>query len=333
MTTDSPKELSSEVVQSAIKDLYGITSIKSPNEIGEGIENAVWIYYTGNQDFIVKIFSYSKTINDDVHEEVLLYNYLLQHGIHVPEVMPTVTGNNVSLISNTYPAILMKYENLKRISASDLTTHQLHKIATTIAHMHKVLIDYGRKEHIRMTVHDAMSIYNHSLRDFDEIFLISPNAKSPYLKDHERLREIRTDAINYLKNQKLEEELTKSVLHNDLGLGHILFREDGEIYIYDFSDFEYGAVALDLGVLFFNFYREGQLTIEQWKNTIEKFLSVYTETIDLTENDKKAIQIFTISRMLEHIRYLDRMSIKEGHPMDDMGVRKRYDLLEQLYLS
>lgn len=75
------------------------------------------------------------------------------------------------------------------------------------------------------------------------------------------------------------------------------------------------------------------MTIDQWKSMIEEFLSVYTQNVPLTENDKKAIDIFTVSRMLEHIRYLDDRSMKEGHTMDDKGIKKRYDLLEQLYLS
>lgn len=333
MSKASPKDLSSEVVQSAVQELYGIKSIKPPTSIGEGIENAAWIFYTQKQDYILKIFSNSETIEGDVNEEVLLYNYLLQHQINAPEVIPTLEGVNVPVIcSDTYPAILMKYEKLKRVPASDLSQKQVHKIASSIAHMHKVLMNYPRTERIKPTTHDAMSIYNHSLKDFD-MFLTSPNAKSPHLQDHARLRKIRTDAINYLQKQKLEKELTKSIIHNDLALGHVLFLQNGDIYIFDFSDFECGAVALDLGVLFFNFYREGQLTIEQWKSMLEEFLSVYTQTVKLTDNDKKAIQIFTVSRMLEHIRYLDRMSIREGYPVDEKGVKKRYDLLEHLYLS
>jgi len=331
----SPKKLPSEFVQATVKELYGITSIQPPTSIGEGIENAAWIFYTGQQEYILKIFDYSETIEKDVNEEVLLYEYLLQHGIHVPEVRSALSGKKVPVIKAydmIYPEILMKYEKLRRIPASNLTKEQLHKLAATISHMHNVLMRYPRIQHIRPTVHDAMSIYDHSLKDF-ELFLTSPNAKSSFLQDHERLRKIRTDAIEYLKKQKLGSDLTKSVIHNDLALGHLLFLQDGEIYIFDFSDFEYGAVALDLGVLFFNFYREGDLTIDQWKSMTSEFLSIYTEKVPLTESDRKAIDIFTVSRMLEHIRYLDRLSIREGHPVDDKGVKKRYDLLEHLYLT
>ncbi|MBI4084802.1 MAG: phosphotransferase [Candidatus Levybacteria bacterium] len=325
----SPKQLSSEFVRSAIHKLYGITSIKPPKAEGEGIENAVWIFHTERQDFIAKIFDHSDTIAKDVNEEVEIYEYLRSHDIHTPEVVPSLSGERVALITVDLPVIVMKLEKLKRISASDLSKDQLNIIATTVSKMHSVLMHYPRIEHIRPSSHDAESIYDHSMKDFD-LFLTSPNAKSPYLQDHERLRKIRNDAINYLQRQKLGSDLTKSVLHNDLALGHLLFLEDGELYIFDFSDFEYGPVALDLGVLFFNFYREGEITIDQWKSMIEEFLSVYTQNVPLTENDKKAIDIFTVSRMLEHIRYLDDRSIKEGHIMDDKGIKKRYDLLEAL---
>jgi len=331
----SPKQLSSEFVRSAIHKLYGITNIEPPKAEGEGIENAVWIFHTEKQDFIAKIFDHSETIEKDVNEEVKIYEYLRKHGIHAPEVIPSLSGERVALIavdSTSYPVIVMKFEKLKRIPASDLSKEQLYTIATTVSKMHSILLHYPHIKHIRPSSHDAESIYDHSMKDFD-LFLTSPNAKSLYLQDHERLKKIRNDAINYLQGQKLGSDLTKSVLHSDLALGHLLFLEDGELYIFDFSDFEYGPVALDLGVLFFNFYREGEITIDKWKAIIKEFLSVYTQNVPLTENDKKAIDIFTVSRMLEHIRYLDDRSIKEGHPMDDKGIKKRYDLLEQLYLS
>lgn len=331
----SPKNLSADFVLSAVQNLYHITSIKLPEKKGEGIENAAWVFHTEKGNFIIKIFEKSETIIQDVKEEVLLYEYLLSHDIHVPEVLPSVTNKKVVILTKNklqYPAMLMKYETLKRYKASALSKEQLNNIASTIAHMHKVLMVYPRKDHVRKSIHDAMAIYNHSMKDFDR-FLTSPNAKSSYLQDHERLRKIRTDAINYLQKQKLAENLTQSVLHNDLALGHLLFLPDGKLYIFDFSDFEYGPVALDLGVLFFNFYREGELTIKQWRLMIKEFLFVYTNIVPLTENDKKAIDIFTVSRMLEHIRYLDDMSTEQGFPVDDKGVKKRYDLLEQLYLD
>lgn len=332
MSGMSPKELSSDFVQTIVSQLYGIKSIQPPKFIGEGVENAVWILYTDQQNYALKIFSPGETVEKDVNEEVLLYEYLLQNKINVPEIIPSFEGKKVVLIhSDIFPIILMKLEVLKRFSASDLSREQLHKIAATVSHMHKVLMNYPRMGHVRVTTHDAMSIYNHSIKDFDA-FLVSPNARSPHLSDHDRLRKIRSDAIHYLRQQKLDEELTKTVLHNDLGLGHLQFLPNGEVYIFDFSDFEYGPISLELGVLFFNFYREGELTIEEWRSMIEEFLAIYTKTVSLTDNDKKAINIFTVSRMLEHIRYLDRMSIKEGHSMDDKGVKKRYDLLEQLYL-
>lgn len=328
----SPKDLTSDFAQSVVSQLYGIKSTKPPTYIGEGVENAVWIFYTDKGNYVLKIFSPSETIEKDVNEEIFLYEYLLQHDINVPQVIPSLEGKKVPFVhSNTFPIILMNLEDLKRVPASDLSKEQLHTIASTISHMHKVLMSYPRKDHVRITTHDAMSIYNHSLKDFDR-FLISPNATSPHLLDHERLKRIRADAIHYLEQQKLEAGLTESVLHNDLALGHIQFLSNGQIYIFDFSDFEYGPVSLDLGVLFFNFYREGKQTIEQWRSMTEEFLSIYSVTIKLTDNDKKAINIFTVSRMLEHIRYLDNMSIKEGSPVDDEGVKKRYDLLEQLYL-
>ena len=113
--------------------------------------------------------SVAKQIEKDINEEVLVYEYLLQHNIHAPEVIPSRTNEKVSIIKTgswSYPAILMRFEKLKRVPASDLSNEQLHKIAFTVSHMHDVLIDYPRKEYIRPTIHDAMSIYNHSLNDF-----------------------------------------------------------------------------------------------------------------------------------------------------------------------
>lgn len=335
MNNKSPKNLPIELIVSTVHNLYGIRSVKPPRAEGEGIENAAWVFYTTNQDYIVKIFDFSKTIVKDVNEEVLLYDYLLHHGIHAPEVIHSLSGKKVTLITSdsvSYPMIIMKYEKLMRIPASDLTKEQLRIIAATISSMHSVLMNYSRIEHVRPSTHGEMSLYDHSMKDFD-MFLTSPNANSPHLQDHERLKRIRKDAINYLNRQKLGADLTKSVLHNDLALGHLLFLDNGDLYIFDFSDFEYGPVALDLGVLFFNFYREGEITIERWRSMISEFLAVYTQVMPLSKNDKKAIDIFTVSRMLEHIKYLDERSIKEGHTMDDNGIKKRYDLLEQLYLS
>lgn len=331
----SPKILSADFILSAVQKVYDLQLTKPPQAIGEGIENAAWVFHTHKGNFIIKIFEKGETIIKDVKEEVSLYEYLLHHDIHVPEVILSVTNEKVVILTKDdllYPAILMRYETLTRYPASALSKEQLNKIASTIAHMHKVLMVYPRKEHVRKSIHDAMAIYNHSMKDFDR-FLTSPNAKSLYLQDHERLRKIRTDAINYLQKQKLAENLTRSVLHNDLALGHLLFMPNNDLYIFDFSDFEYGPVALDLGVLFFNFYREGDLTIEEWRSMIKDFLSIYTKIVPITQNDKKAIDIFTVSRMLEHIRYLDDMSTQHGFPVDDKGVKKRYDLLEQLYLD
>lgn len=331
----SPKTLTADFVQSFIEENYGIVSDKPPKPEGEGIENAAWIFSTDSQNYIVKIFDASATIENDVNEEVLLYDYLREHDINTPEVIPNQSFKKVSIIETgglRFPTIVMVFEGLKRYTASELSKEQLEKIASTVSRMHKVLMDYPRKSHIRQSSYDAESIHTHSMKDF-EMFLTSPNAKSSYLHDHDRLRKIRKDAINFLNRQTIETNLTRTVLHNDLALGHLLFLPSDEIYIFDFSDFEYGSVALDLGVLFFNFYREGELSMKKWRSMIDDFLAVYTQTVPLTENDKKAIDIFTVSRLLEHVRYLDERSIKENHMMDDKGIKKRYDLLEQLYLA
>jgi len=334
MHNTSPKNLSSAVVETTINELYGIKSTKQPPVfISEGVENAAWLFYTEHGNYVLKIFSASETIEKDVHEEVLLYEYLLDQSINTPKVVSSLDSKKISFIQRgRFPIVLMELEDLKKISASDLSKDQIEKIATTVSHMHQVLMNYPRKDRVRVTEHDAMSIYNHTLEDFDT-FLTSPNATSPHLQDHERLKRIRMDAIRYLHRSKLEKDLTQTVLHNDLGLGHIQFLPNGEIYIFDFSDFEYGPVALDLGVPFFNFYREGNLTINQWRAMTKDFLAIYSNEIPLTQNDEKAIDIYTVSRLLEHIRYLDNMSVKEGTPVDDEGIKKRYDLLEQLYLN
>ncbi len=331
----SPKTLTADFVHSFVEENYNIICTKPPKPEGEGIENAAWVFPTDSGDYIAKIFDASDSIENDVTEEVLLYDYLRAHQINAPEVIPNHSNKKVSIVEtdgHRYPTIVMVFEELKRHTASELSNEQLEWLASTVSRMHKVLMDYPRKSQVRPSSYDAESIHTHSMKDF-EMFLTSPNAKSPFLQGHDRLRRIRKDAIDFLNRQTIEPDLTRTVLHNDLALGHLLFFPNGEIYIFDFSDFEYGPVALDLGVLFFNFYREGELSIETWRSMIDDFLAVYTQIVPLTENDKKAIDIFTVSRLLEHVRYLDERSIKENHAMDDKGIKKRYDLLEQLYLA
>jgi Ser/Thr protein kinase RdoA (MazF antagonist) len=224
-----------------------------------------------------------------------------------------------------FPLIVMKLEDLRKISPESVTREELTLIAGRIALMHKVLQQYPNKNEIRRA-----EFWDTQQSNFRE-FLKSPNAEAFKAWELQELHELDLRIEAACRKVRLALPLTKSVLHGDLNLDHVrLLCGTGDPYFLDFSDFSYGPIALDLAILLVHLFRESDISSARWEEHKGWVLDGYGAVQELAENDISAIDSLLLPWTLTEVRYLNKMSMRTRGEQDVRGIRRRYQLMEYL---
>lgn len=325
----SPKHLEPKTIMEFIKTNYSISPISIPTLMKGGTENAGWFIYSTSRKYVAKIFSAENKVKN-VNEEIRLYSYLYDKGIQVPRVIMTNNNLEVSqliIMGRKYSLMLMKLEKLRRVSVSTITTLEINSIADIMAHMHIVLQSYPRKRKIAsIHIPKSLSIKSQGFKDL----LSSPNSSFFSKKELSIISKIESRLESYIKNNNKSHFLKKTVLHGDLSLGHMQFLPNGEVYLFDFSDFSFGPIVWDLSTLFIYFYKEGEISLKKWRILTRRFIYRYKQSLLLNKEDISAFKFFLLDRLLFEIRTLNYISRKDSRLVDGEGNKNRYNLADYL---
>lgn len=323
------KSITSSQVIEFVEQNYQLKIISEPQPVDGSIESAVFLIKTDKGSFYLKIYGLETASREAVDKEVLLYDFLISHGINVPDIFSTAKKDKVLKVilnSTEFSMFLMMQEELILKQPSELTSKETIKLGATIARMNKVLIDYPNNY-----THDDKLITEDLPKDIYNTFINSANSKG-YSKDElVKIGNLIRKVQEFLKAQSPNSEhLTRAMLHEDLALSHTQFLKNGEIYIFDFADMGYGPISWDLGIMIENFYRQEDISFKRWNELQTWFYEGYSKTLSLSEPDLKALKPFILQHILIAVNYLNEVAIKIKKECGPDGIRRRFELAEYL---
>lgn len=316
-----------------LESSYGVTLRAPLQPLPSAVDTNVWRVDAEDRDYILKVFLSGGV--DAVQTEVDLLAYLCAAGMGAPDVVPNAHGNRVTAIverrmpllrAKRFPAIMMRLEDMRRVQPNSITRAQMLLIARRIGAMHDALRQYPRRAEIRRAER-----WNAQLGSFED-FAQSPNAEWFAREEVDVLRALDRRMERHIDTAR-SATLTESVLHGDLGLHHIGMIQSpsgDDVYFFDFSDYCYGAVALDLAALLSHLYAQSEVGFDRWEKLRAWLLEGYEAALPLSDADHAAIDAMLIERLLIEIRYFNRVSSTADVAYDPVGVRKRYQLAAYL---
>lgn len=326
----SAKSISSQIICRTMETQYGLRLIDNPAPLSGGVESGAWKVITDKGTFVAKAYSPREGKPERVEEEVQLYDYLLKHGIHVPEVLPTIHGKKVGMIdirNFSLTLVLMKFEKLRMCIPSIITKEEITKIATTIAYMHQILQEYPHKNKL-------LTDYRQWEEDREPTYsslVASPNANIFTSEELQHIQNIDAQTVRYLNSTYVDQtKLNYSVIHRDLALKHTPLLPNGDVYIFDFADRVWGPIAYELAVMFVHLFRADDISFTRWEKLKNWVLEAYQVVKSLTLEEHKALKPFTMSRIMGELYYLNSIAQNIKEEVNARGNRRRYQLLEYL---
>jgi Ser/Thr protein kinase RdoA (MazF antagonist) len=323
----SPKELSPVDITRHLANEYHLIAISSPQEMPGGIESAVWSVQICASQWIVKVFKSSQTSLKLAEDEVSLYDFLNDRGLHTPKVRKSISGASVSTLeigNHSFPVMLMYRETLRKCNAADLQPADLTNIARAFAQLHRALKEYP---------HPPLLLISSNDRAVQSAFgKLMESRIAAEFSEEERIRLKRIDRrmTKCAAQSPLMSSLTHAVLHGDLTLENAQILPDGSIYIFDFADRLCGPVAYGIAITLTHLYSAEEITFERWERMRTCLLENYMQETELSAADLDAVDIFLIRRLLEEIAYLSDKDVGMHYDIDARGVLRRYKLGDYL---
>lgn len=271
-----------------------------------------------------------------VENEVELYNVLSAGGIRVPEVLPTLKGENASSIrfnSDNYNSFLMRFEKLREISSETVTEEELRKIVNGIATIHRLLENFSLPNKYESENIDSQKDSEEkkeeeiqidwSVKEIYPLLIKSPMKDRFTSAELEEIKILDKKANEIMSKSKDTSDLKKSVIHGDMGLTHARFLLNGEVYFFDFADRGYKPIVNELATFLLEFVNEN---FEKTKNII---IDEYQKTNPLSQKDLDALEGNMISRIIGTGMYLCYRSMAEKSDNYLDSIKNRIELLRK----
>lgn len=359
--TQLPKKHSPETIRSEVERLYDFTSFELPGLMSGGTESAGWQFKTDEGPWIAKVFAPYEGLFKRIAEELQLYDYLSKQGINVPRVLTSKRLQRMEIIRigmYGYPIVVMKCEDLRHTRPASIQKAELLKIAQTVARMHQCLKLYPMREKPMIrdkttfgkVVISLKKIFwktagkyrplstnsrcdNFMIRGDStgyDVLAVSPIAGTFSPEHLSRIQALDRQMKAYLASHSPLSCITKSLLHGDLSLEHAPFLPNGDVYLYDFADYAWGAVAEDLAKLLERMYAVDDITFDRWEELKDWLLKGYDAASHLTPEDLEAILPFMMRALLVRITFRCNISRKPYGEVDSRCIERRYRLADYL---
>ena len=301
--------------------------------MGGGIESTAWLAIAQDGNWIVKVFGLQEGSLKYIKDEANIYEYLRKYNINVPETKKSIQNKSVEGFkyhSNIYSMMVMKFEKLKECRPSTIKRNDFSKIVKDIAKMHNVLKKYpGIDKCIGKSPSDSKwpEVF---ITGFYPNLIKSPNSKVFNKKELNNLESLNQKFIEYVKSKSMPSNLAHSIIHGDLSLEHAQVLPDGNIYFFDFADRKYAPVAEELGVFLSHLFRAGDISFERWEELKTWLLEDYVSVAKLTKDDREAVQVSLLYRLVYATNWLNEKSIETGRDVDGKGNKRRLKLADYL---
>lgn len=158
----------------------------------------------------------------------------------------------------------------------------------------------------------------------------SPNACFYTSQELTELHEVENNMIKYMELHKPSENLSYTVLHADLGFGHMQFLPNGDLYFFDFADRFYGPISHELAIVIENIYRTDEISSERFEQLKKIFLDEYNKYNTLSVDDMAAINWFIFRHIIDVASYMSYIAKDIGREADGAGIKRRFKLAKYL---
>lgn len=335
-----PRLLNSDLISKVLRNQFGL-DVKLLSPLEGGTESAAWTAETSAGKWIAKVFGPGQP-RETIAEETALYQFLNENGIHAPAVHPGKDGNYIGDIQSNqhrYPTVVMRFENLRRVSPSAVTEKELKRVAKETAKMHQVLSDYpGKNEWPKFTTTDTA--LTKKITTAFSAFINSINSKSFTAGQLDCFRAVDARMETFIRKFDTPSNLACGPVHGDMALEHAQFLPDGEVYFFDFADRAIAPIAHELAVFLTWLYQWEDISFDRWEQLKTWLLEGYQAETQLTSADISSIPRFEIRRILGATYYLTNLTkntpsehvvnwIHRGYELGDYLTRPRPSRLRQ----
>ena len=322
------KAISQQEILDVLASQYGI--VGSEIHLFEGgTESGVWKIRDGKSQYVFKVYAPKEISQDQIEQEINLYSYVNERSAGLPIQVPVVQAahNQERVVQfnregTTYFGVLMQFEELRRLWANSIRNEDITLIGSAIAHLHRILEGYPDASFFEYK--PTLSTQSFSF------FSQSPNSSAFSSVQRTNFKNIDARATRYLTDVTVPTDLAQTLIHADLTLEHIQLLQNGDVYIFDWGDAVVGPALKDVAIFFVELFREGEISVERWKEMENVFLESYTNVKPIQSTHIDALKWFSLERCLGAIQYISEISIKSGNEADVEGITRRYKLMEVL---
>ncbi len=286
-----------------LKELYMFSNVMV-EKMKVSTENAIYKVFTGENDYILKLFkvsgNYSRSrVTEHTDYEESLINQLRARGIQTAGIIPT--QQRVVSTIETFPALL--FERIPGV-VQQRPEYSLDSICAALAKIHLVQMEQPLTLPVDFT--------------FDDICLIWLPLFSTYLMDQRLPQEI---AKVFAETAPLAERFNPGehrapmyarshAVHNhgDVTPKNVIVNEKGESYFFDFNNAFFGPRMVDIVDGAFEFsLAEKYIHLADF-NRFDAFISDYAENNPLSAEERedlpKWIELIGIIKCIKEVRVL-----------------------------
>ncbi len=331
------KDLMKDILLDHLGRMWSL-DVKTMTLLTGGTESAAWVIEensNGNK-WVAKLFGLGEDLIK-VKDEVNLYQFLIDHGIHAPVLTADLNNQKLNFIDfkgYQFPVILMRFEDLRMCTPSTVTQDVLTKIASETAKMHKILLGYPNKEILKNKQLPAeKGAEKDEPKSAYEALVQSVHLKKFSKEQLKKFAEVDSKMEEFIKTHTPSLPLTESIIHADLALEHVQLLPDGNVYFFDFADRSWGAVAQELATFMTMLYQWEDIAFQKWEELSQWLLNGYQTVTPLTSNDLQAIPQKALIRLLGACKYLAVLAknTPSGHVVN--WIRRGYELGDYICLK
>lgn len=254
----------------------------------QGYVSNVYLIETNNDTIVLKKYKFTRKTKD-ILSELKLLHHLHKRGFPVPKPIKIKDKEIINFEKTKF--VFFEYLPGKKRNPNKLSKKEITNLIFVIANMH------NSTENIKISyIKDRRDMFTFNFEDFvidfakkNNFTLSSDMKKMIYIKDRLKLQ--------ILPKIKLFKEI---IIHNDLSIGNLKFKNNKISAILDFDDFCIGSRISDLSNLLIDLCTDVD-SIDF--NKVSKYLKIYEKTNELTKDELEIINLLLLHRLSMYIYF------------------------------
>ena len=276
-------------IDQIVHDHYNLGSVKAVYKIKNGWTNTLFKITTTHGDFFLKV--YEETDRMQVIAEHEVVNFLVKLKFPTANIIKTKNKEGLVDFEDKFISVFTALKG-KPLTANPFKTVVGYRVISILNVLHKIPTQdfiYLRKKNLAETIEDNLSWY---------------------LNDH-RMNHFRDDLLNLYEQFSDVSffNLTKGVIHNDLGTDNFLVVGNNVTGLIDFDQVAYGNIVDDLTKFFAKSVNLNNYDVQDFVSDIIRFLTEYSKKSKLSKEDINAVvpllvfhKVLTLIKVKQNIR-------------------------------